>query len=224
MFRPYLRRLKASYTKAVSKKDTVERAVKNIAKKAISLLPTVPSTPASPTRLPLSNSRPSSATSPGILDNRFLGLPKSQTTPQLPSRLRLANTPFKSHRQASSNSVNKEPLPNNPLLPINPSLAKEDEGKDDIRSDQPSSTPAPNRYRQTSHPLPQTPGKQMTRSQSAALNLGTPKQPYRSSLSPRATRNSPIPLHVDPYTVVSQETTEKGTVYIEPTRARRWEG
>jgi hypothetical protein len=224
MLRPHPRRPRASYTEAASKKDAAERAAKNIAKEAVSLLPTVPSTPAGPTRLPSSNSRPSSATSPGILDNRFLGLPKSQTAPQLPSGPRLANTPFKSHRRASSNSVNKEPLPSSPPLPINPSLAEEDEGEDDIRSDQPSSTPAPSRYRQTSHPLPQTPGKRMTRSQSAALNLGTPEQPYRSSLSPGATRNSPIPLRADPYAAVSQETAEKGTVYIEPTRARGWEG
>jgi hypothetical protein len=65
------------YTKTVSKKDTVERAIKNIVKEVISLLSTVLLTLASPTRLPSSNSRPSSVTSPRILDNRFLGLPKS---------------------------------------------------------------------------------------------------------------------------------------------------
>jgi hypothetical protein len=77
MFRPYLRRLRALYTKVISKKDMTERAVKNIVKEAVSLLPTVLLTLAGPTRLPLSNSHPLSVISPGILDNRFLGLPKS---------------------------------------------------------------------------------------------------------------------------------------------------
>jgi hypothetical protein len=77
MFRLYLRRLKASYTKVISKKDTVERTIKNIAKKTVSLLLKVLLTLTSPIRLPLSNSCPLSVTSLRILDNRFLGLPKS---------------------------------------------------------------------------------------------------------------------------------------------------